>query len=124
MIGRDSASRKRGYSLIAVNSDDDGERQKELLSLLRSQRVEGILLVIAAAPTPLNQISRILDAGIPVVCLDRIPDRVAVDSVSVDDLEAAEMGIRHLMLLRNPCPNGSAPPAIFSVSLEVFAVQR
>ena len=83
--------------MIAVNSDDDGERQKELLSLLRSQRVEGILLVIAAAPTPLNQISRILDAGIPVVCLDRIPDRVAVDSVSVDDLEAADMGIRHLV---------------------------
>src|ERR1700686_4662501 len=87
--GAETASRKRGYSLIAANSDDDGERQKELLSLLRSQRVEGILLVIATAPTPLNQISRILDAGIPVVCLDRIPDRVAVDSVSVDDLEAA-----------------------------------
>jgi DNA-binding LacI/PurR family transcriptional regulator len=97
--GAETASRKRGYSLIAVNSDDDGERQKELLSLLRSQRVEGILLVIAAAPTPLNQISRILDAGIPVVCLDRIPDRVAVDSVSVDDLEAAEMGIRHLIVM-------------------------
>ena len=32
--------------------DDDGERQKDLLSLLRSQRVEGILLVMAAAPTP------------------------------------------------------------------------
>ena len=53
--GAETAARQRGYSLIAVNSDDDGERQKELLSLLRSQRVEGILLVIAAAPTPLNQ---------------------------------------------------------------------
>ena len=50
--GAESAARKRGYSLIAVNSDDDGERQSELFSLLRSQRVEGILLVMAAAPTP------------------------------------------------------------------------
>ena len=74
--GAETAARQRGYSLIAVNSDDDGERQKELLSLLRSQRVEGILLVIAAAPTPLNQLTRILDASIPMVCLDRIPDRV------------------------------------------------
>ena len=97
--GAETAARRRGYSLIAVNSDDDGERQKELLSLLRSQRVEGILLVIAAAPTPLNQLTRILDASIPMVCLDRIPDRVPVDSVSVDDVAAAEMGVEHLIAM-------------------------
>jgi DNA-binding LacI/PurR family transcriptional regulator len=95
--GAEAAARKKDYSLIAVNSDDDGKRQTELLSLLRSQRVEGILLVVAAAPTPLEQISRILEAEIPVVCLDRIPDRVRVDSVSVDDASAAEMGVRHLI---------------------------
>lgn len=95
--GAETAARQRGYSVIAVNSDDDGERQKELLSLLRSQRVEGILLVLAAAPTPLNQLLRILDASIPMVCLDRIPDRVPVDSVSVEDIEAAEMGVSHLV---------------------------
>jgi DNA-binding LacI/PurR family transcriptional regulator len=95
--GADDAARKREYSLIAVNSDDDAERQKNLLSLLRSQCVEGILLVIAATPTPLSQISLIMEAGISVVCLDRIPDRVPVDSVSVDDLEAARMGVQHLI---------------------------
>jgi LacI family transcriptional regulator len=31
------------------------------------------------------------------VCLDRIPDRVPVDSVSVEDQEAAEMGVAHLI---------------------------
>jgi DNA-binding LacI/PurR family transcriptional regulator len=95
--GAETTARQRGYSVIAVNSDDDGERQKDLLSLLRSQRVEGILLVMAAAPTPLNQISRILEADIPMVCLDRIPDRVAVDSVSVEDADAAQMGVAHLI---------------------------
>ncbi len=95
--GAEEAARKSNYSLIAVNSDDDGERQKDLLSLLRSQRVEGILLVVAAAPAPLSQISLIIDAGIPIVCLDRIPDRVPVDSVSIEDMEAAEMGVKHLI---------------------------
>jgi LacI family transcriptional regulator len=95
--GAEEAAQKSDYSLIAVNSDDDGERQKNLLSLLRSQRVEGILLVVAAAATPLNQISLIIDAGIPVVCLDRIPDRVPVDSVSIEDLDAAETGVSHLL---------------------------
>jgi DNA-binding LacI/PurR family transcriptional regulator len=95
--GAETAARQRGYSIIAVNSDDDGERQKDLLSLLRSQRVEGILLVIAAAPTPQGQLARIMDAEIPVVCLDRVPDRVPVDSVSVEDVGAAQMGVGHLI---------------------------
>lgn len=95
--GAETAAKKSDYSLIAVNSDDDDKRQKDLLSLLRSQRVEGILLVVAAAPNPLNQISSIVEAGIPVVCLDRIPDRVRVDSVSVEDREAAEACIQHLL---------------------------
>src|ERR1041385_4589166 len=41
--GAEYAARERAYSLIAVNSDESADRQKELLSLLRSQRVEGIL---------------------------------------------------------------------------------
>jgi DNA-binding LacI/PurR family transcriptional regulator len=94
--GAETAAWARNYSVIAVNSDDSGARQRELLSLLRSQRVEGILLVLAAAPTPMTQISRIVSAGIRVVCLDRIPDRLGVDSVSVEDVSAAELAVDHL----------------------------
>ena len=95
--GAETAARRRGYSLIAVNSDDDGERQSELFSLLRSQRVEGILLVMAAAPTPVNRLTRLLEAGVHLVCVDRIPDRVPVDSVSVEDQEGAAMAVDHLL---------------------------
>ncbi len=95
--GAETAARRRGYSLIAVNSDDDGERQSELFSLLRSQRVEGILLAMAAAPTPVNRLTRLLEAGVHVVCVDRIPDRVPVDSVSVEDQDGACMAIEHLL---------------------------
>jgi DNA-binding LacI/PurR family transcriptional regulator len=95
--GAETAARKRGYSLVAVNSDDNPDRQTDLLSLLRSQRVEGMLLVVASGPTPLDQIARIMDAGIPVVCLDRVPNKVPVDSVSVEDVSAAELGVSHLI---------------------------
>jgi len=85
--------------LIAVNSDDNHRRQKELLSLLRSQRVEGILLAVSAGPTPLAQIQRLISAGIRLVCVDRIPDRLPVDSVSVEDVSAAELAIDHLIAM-------------------------
>jgi DNA-binding LacI/PurR family transcriptional regulator len=96
--GAETAAREHGYSLIAVNSLESAERQKELISLLRSQQVEGILLVIASAHTPMGHMSRLIEAGIPVVCLDRVPDGIPVDLVSVDDEAAAEMGTDHLIV--------------------------
>jgi LacI family transcriptional regulator len=95
--GAEKAARKKGYSLVAVNSDDSVERQKDLLSLLRSQRIEGLLLVVASGLTPTDQIARMMDAGIPVVCLDRVPEKIAIDSVSVEDGSAAELGVAHLI---------------------------
>jgi DNA-binding LacI/PurR family transcriptional regulator len=101
IAGADKAARHRGYSLIAVNSMEDAERQKELLSLLRAQRVEGILLVVAAVATPLTQITGIIEAGIPIVSLDRVSDRVRVDSVSVENVQAARMAVEHLISTGN-----------------------
>ena len=54
---------------------------------------------MAAGPTPLAQISRIMSAGIRLVCLDRIPDRLPVDSVSVEDVSASELGVEHLLAM-------------------------
>jgi DNA-binding LacI/PurR family transcriptional regulator len=95
--GAETAAWDHGYALIAVDSTDEADRQKELLTLLRSQRVEGILLVVAAASLPTLQIARLLDSGIPIVCLDRIPEKLPVDSVSVEDKSAAAMGADHLI---------------------------
>lgn len=94
--GAEAAARQRGYSLIAVNSGDDSGRQRELLSLLHAQRMEGILLASASGPAPKQQISRIMEAGIPVVCLDRVPEGLPVDSVSVENLDAARLAVEHL----------------------------
>jgi DNA-binding LacI/PurR family transcriptional regulator len=95
--GAEAAARKRGYTLIAVNSDDRADRQRELLSLLRSQRVEGILLAAAAGQGVGGQILQIIESGIPVVYMDRIPDLEEVDSVSGEDLHAASMAVEHLL---------------------------
>jgi len=95
----ETAAHARGYSVIAVNSDDSTARQKEVLSLLRSQRVEGILLVIASGHGSQAQIPKLIESGIPVVCLDRLPDGIEVDSVCVEDSSAAEMGVSHLIEL-------------------------
>src|SRR5215831_11062732 len=95
--GAEAASLQHNYSLIAVNSDDNSAREKDLLALLRSQRVEGVLLVVAAGTAPVAQVSGIRDSGVSLVYLDRIPDGLQVDSVSVDNSAAADMGVSHLI---------------------------
>jgi DNA-binding LacI/PurR family transcriptional regulator len=95
--GAETAALKRGYSLIAVNSADSAERQRALLSLLRSQQVEGILLVLAQPPASIVEMSRVMEAGIPLVFLNRIPEMGQVDSVSVEDASAVRMGVDHLL---------------------------
>jgi DNA-binding LacI/PurR family transcriptional regulator len=40
-----------------------------------------------------------MSAGIRLVCVDRIPDRLPVDSVSVEDVSAAELGVAHLIAM-------------------------
>lgn len=100
--GAEMAARQHGYTLIAVNSDDNADRQRDLLSLLRSQRVEGILLAAAATTGTFTSpagahATPVVDMNVPVVYLDRIPDREDVDTVSAEDGKAAEMAVEHLI---------------------------
>lgn len=95
--GAETAAQKFGYSVIAIDSNDDAHRQREVVSLLRSQRVEGILLVVASGEGSLAQLPKLVDSGLPVVCLDRLPGGVEVDSVCVEDCVSAEMGVAHLI---------------------------
>lgn len=95
--GVESIVAKAGYSILTFNTDDRIEREREALAFLRSRRVDGILLVIAPGRNSGSHIQGVLNAGIPVVCLDRIPSGLSVDSVSADNFGGAKAAVRHLI---------------------------
>ena len=96
--GVESAARERGYFLIVLDSESNHAREAEMISLLRSHRVDGILLVTSGGHLNPNDSAHLL-SGSPVVFLDRLPDGIDVDSVSVDDRSAAEMATSHLLAM-------------------------
>ena len=97
--GAEDAASKNGYFLITFNTDDRIDRERQVLSLLRSRRVDGILLVVAPNPGDASHIKAVVDEGIPVVCLDRIPNTPkSLDSVSVDNAKGAQMCVHHLIM--------------------------
>lgn len=95
--GVECAARERGYFLVVLDSEGSPEREAEMFALLHAQRVEGVLLVTAAGDEITPERWNALTARFPVVCVDRVPVGLDVDSVCVDDCGAAEMAISHLM---------------------------
>jgi LacI family transcriptional regulator len=98
MRGAEDAASARGYFLITFNTDDRIERERQVLSLLRSRRVDGVLLVVAPN-SDASHIERLIDDGIPIVCIDRIPhSKRKFDSVCVDNTKGAQMCVQHLIM--------------------------
>jgi len=96
--GAEDCSSKYGYLLVAFNTDDQVEREKQALSVFRSRRVDGILLVVSPCPDgDVSHIRNTAESGIPIVCLDRIPPGIALDSVSSDNVKGSQVCVRHLI---------------------------
>jgi LacI family transcriptional regulator len=96
--GAESAAREKGYFLIVLDSQRSHDLEVDMMALLW-QRVDGILLVTAGDTQWSAESAAAIASGPPVVCVDRLPEGLDADSVSVDDAGAAELGIRHLLSL-------------------------
>lgn len=117
--GAEDAALKRNYLLLTFNTDDHVEREKQVLSVLRSRQVDGALLVVAPSNERPAHIADAIASGLPVVCLDRLPLEIRVDSVTVDNVAATQECIRHLIF------QGHTEIAIITGSLSLeTAIER
>lgn len=96
MRGAEDRAFERGYLLVTSNTDEQIERERQVVSALRSRRVDGILL--AAAPgNDTAHIRGALQAGISVVCVDRAAANVDTDAVLLDNVRGGQRCVRHLI---------------------------
>lgn len=95
--GAEDALWKRGYLLIAFNTDDRVEREKQVVGVLRARRADGLLIVHAGDSSDIAHIETCVKAGIEVVCVDRVPAGIELDTVTINNSEAVREGVRHLI---------------------------
>lgn len=95
--GAEDAALEYKYLLLTFNTDDRIERERQALAVLRERQVDGILLVVAPGMTGYGHITETLAAGVPIVCLDRVPPKIQVDSVTVNNVKAAQECVGHLI---------------------------
>lgn len=76
-----------GYSTLICNTDENPDRERRYLNLMAEEKVAGVLL----SPTRGNfaQLPALAKALPPMVLIDRKPPRTSMDSVVIDNFEAA-----------------------------------
>lgn len=93
--GAEDAAWAQNYLLVLVNSDEQADREQQILRALRTRRVDGILL--ATEPTAnLSHIRSVCDGGTPVVSLEREIPGLDLDCVAADHSNGAAECVRHL----------------------------
>jgi len=97
IAGAEEVLQNAGYSLLLANYGEDPEREHIQLTTLRAERVAGILF--AASCKPSADYQYILDAGIALVAVSRIPDGLNVDLVTVSNQAGACQAVEHLLRL-------------------------
>ncbi len=95
--GAEDAATLHGYLLITLNTDDSAERERRALSLLRAQKVDGLLLTVASGREDLTHVAQFRDAGLPIVCIDRSVPGIDLDLVCSDNAHGARMCMQHLL---------------------------
>jgi LacI family transcriptional regulator len=74
---------KNGYKIIYCSTENDAEKTKQLISLLRARYVDGY--IITPPPGIESEIKALIVEGIPVVLFDRYFPNVATDYVGLDN---------------------------------------
>lgn len=93
--GIEDVARDHDHRVLLGNSDEDLQREAAYLDTAVAEHMAGV--VIAVASTADSSVARLLDAGIPVVAIDRRPTQQAIDSVIVDNHLGAGLAVDHLL---------------------------
>ena len=91
----EDTANKFGYNTILCNGDENSEKELNYLKVLKSNRVDGIILT----PTGKNSeyVQHLINSGTKVVLLDRLIEGVNCDAVLVDNAYGAYQAVKYLI---------------------------
>lgn len=93
--GAEAAALARGYTIFLCNTNEDLQREKEILGVLEDKRVDGIIL--CGSRLPENQLLPLLQRHKAVVLVNRQVASEIAGYVHVDDATGTRMAVTHLL---------------------------
>lgn len=90
---------EKGYSVMVFQSSEKLNNEKEIINSLASYRVAGVIASVTKETTDGSHFDLLKDDGIPCVFFDRVPDKIEVSQVLVDNLQGAYDAV--IMMIRS-----------------------
>jgi LacI family transcriptional regulator len=91
----EKVARRHDSMVLIASSDEDPERERELVEELCDRRVDGLVIVPAARDH--RYLRPELAAGLQAVFVDRPAGRIAADAVLLDNAGGARRAVEHLI---------------------------
>lgn len=90
---------EKGFHIIVCNADDQPEKEKKYIEMLKAKQVDGIIAFPTGNNVELYQ--QLLDEAYPLVFMDRIVKELEVDTILLDNVKAGQIAAE-MLLKHNP----------------------
>jgi LacI family transcriptional regulator len=91
----ENEAKQNGYSVIFGSSDESVAKTQDLIRLLINRQVDGLILALPDRAE--DQILYLKRSGVPFVLVDRYYPSISTNFVAINNYEAAQKAIRHLI---------------------------
>lgn len=83
------------HAILTCNTDEDPEKEKFYIDSMLSEKVSGMII----APTKGNKefLSQLKSNNYPIVCVDRYPNGLNIDTVTIDNEQGAYQAVKRLV---------------------------
>lgn len=95
--GIEEVAYKSGFTVIICQSNEDFEKEKNIIHSLVSKRVDGILVSVSKTTTNYDHFLELQKSNIPLVFYDRVLNIPHTDRVIVDDYTGSYKAVEHLI---------------------------
>ena len=97
ITGIEESARNAGYNVIISQSNDIYNNEVSNTKALYDSRISGLVVSLAMETKKLNHFQQFLDSGIPVVFVDRVPEKLEAYRVIIDNYSAGYKATQHLI---------------------------
>jgi len=98
VAGLETVASARGYGLLLCSSNENPDKERAEIDMLRQRQVDGIILASANAAGNTDLLQRLGPLGIGLVMIDRDDHpTVKCDRVVTDDVQVGQLATTHLI---------------------------
>lgn len=97
IAGIESVANREGYSVVISQSLEDGQKEIQNANMLFHNRVDGIIVSLAANTSNTNHFQPYYNKKVPVIFFDRVPFLQQCQSIIIDNYRAAFEITQHLI---------------------------